>query len=72
MGRARAELAATLDAIEEKINVPRKLRNVQRTFQHKLRVVRRENPSVLVVGAVGIAAAVSLTVWGIARALLED
>ncbi|MBF4461426.1 MULTISPECIES: DUF3618 domain-containing protein [unclassified Rathayibacter] len=70
--RARSELAATLDAIEYKVNVPRKLRAAQRTLEHKLQVVRRENPSALVAGAAGAAAAVGLVVWGVVRGLIED
>ncbi|AND15561.1 DUF3618 domain-containing protein [Rathayibacter tritici] len=70
--RARSELAATLDAIEYKVNVPRKLRMAQRNLGRKLRVVRRENPSALIAGAVGAAAAVGLVAWGIAKQIIEE
>lgn len=70
--RARTELAATLDAIEYKVNVPRKVRTVQRTLTRKIRVVRRQNPSALIAGAVGAAAAVGLAAWGVARPLIEN
>jgi len=70
--RARSELAATLDAIEYKVNVPRKLRTAQRTLERKVQVVRKQNPSALIAGAVGAAAAVGLVAWGIARQFIED
>lgn len=70
--RARSELAATLDAIEYKVNVPRKVRTAQRTLERKIQVVRRQNPSALIAGAIGAAAAVGLVAWGIARQLIED
>lgn len=70
--RARSELAATLDAIEYKVNVPRKVRTAQRTLERKIQVVRRQNPSALIAGAVGAAAAVGLVAWGIARQFIED
>ncbi|SMH29237.1 Protein of unknown function [Rathayibacter oskolensis] len=70
--RARTELAATLDAIEYKVNVPRKLRHAQRTLERKIQVVRRQNPTALIAGAAGAAAAVGLVAWGIVRAVTED
>jgi len=70
--RARLELAATLDAIEYKINVPRKVRNAQQTLERKFRVVGRQNPSALVAGAAGVAAAVGLIVWGVVKQVTED
>ncbi|NQX05653.1 DUF3618 domain-containing protein [Rathayibacter sp. VKM Ac-2856] len=70
--RARSELAATLDAIEYKVNVPRKVRNVQRTLERKVSVVRKHHPEALIAGAAGAAAAVGLVVWGIVRAVVED
>jgi phosphoribosylcarboxyaminoimidazole (NCAIR) mutase len=70
--RARSELAATLDAIEYKVNVPRKVKTAQRTLERKIQVVRRQNPSALIAGAVGAAAAVGLVAWGIAHQFIED
>ena len=54
--RARAELAETLDAIEYKLNIPK--RTTER-FQR----LRKENPVLLIGVAVGAAAAVVGTVW---------
>ncbi|MBO0982988.1 DUF3618 domain-containing protein [Rathayibacter sp. SD072] len=70
--RARTELAATLDAIEYKINVPRKVKDAQRTLERKFRVVSRQNPSALIAGAAGVAAAVGLLVWGVVKQVTED
>lgn len=70
--RARQELAATLDAIEFKINVPRKVKNAQRTLQRKFRVVGRQNPSALIAGAAGVAAAIGLIAWGVVKQITED
>jgi translation initiation factor 2 gamma subunit (eIF-2gamma) len=70
--RARSELAATLDAIEYKLNLPRKVRTAQRTLRRKVQVVRRQNPSALISGAVGAAAAVGLVAWGVVRRLNDD
>jgi hypothetical protein len=59
--RARTELAATLGAIEYKLNVPK------RTAE-KVQRLRTENPLVLVGIAAGAAAAVAGVVWLIVRA----
>lgn len=58
--RARAELAATMDAIQYKINVP------QRAAE-RIQTLRKENPVALVAIAAGAVAAVAGAVWGIAR-----
>ena len=58
--RARAELAATMDAIEYKLNVPK------RTAERVQRL-RAENPVALAGIAVGAVAAVAGAVWGIVR-----
>ena len=54
--RARAELAEALDAIEYKLNVPKRTRE---RFQR----LRKENPLLLVGLAVGAAAAAAGAVW---------
>lgn len=58
--RARNELAATLDAIEYKLNVPK--RTVERVER-----MRRDNPLALIGIAVAAAAAVAGVVWLIVR-----
>ena len=58
--RARAELAAALDAIEYKLNVPK--RTVER-----IQRLSEENPVAVAAAAVGIALAVGGIVVGIVR-----
>ena len=60
VNRARAELAATVDAIGYKLNVP------QRTRERFDRL-RKENPVALAGIASGAAVAVAGAVWGIVR-----
>ncbi|MBN9630193.1 DUF3618 domain-containing protein [Leifsonia sp. TF02-11] len=60
--RARAELAATVDAITYKLNVPK------RTAERVQRL-RDDNPLALVGLAVGVAVAVGGAVWGIVAAV---
>ena len=59
--RARADLAATVDAITYKLNVP------QRTAE-RVRRLRDDNPLALLGIAVGVAVAVGGAVWGIVAA----
>lgn len=59
--RARADLAATVDAITYKLNVP------QRTAE-RVRRLRDENLLALLGIAVGVAVAVGGAVWGIVAA----
>lgn len=58
--RARAELAATMDAIEYKLNVPK------RTAERVQRL-RAENPVALAGIAAGAVAAVAGAAWGVVR-----
>lgn len=67
--RARAELAATLDAIEDKLNVPKQIGLAVDRTEARVRRMAAENP--LALGAVALAAAtaVGLGVWAIIRAV---
>ncbi|AGW40391.1 hypothetical protein O159_01250 [Leifsonia xyli subsp. cynodontis DSM 46306] len=56
--RARAELAAALDAIEYKLNVPKRAAEC-------VRMLRRENPLALAGIVAGAAIAVAAAVWGL-------
>ncbi|NUU08565.1 DUF3618 domain-containing protein [Leifsonia sp. C5G2] len=58
--RARAQLAETIDAIEYKLNVPK------RTAE-RIQRLQKENPAALVGLSVGVAVAVGGIVWGIVR-----
>lgn len=62
--RARNELAATLDAIEYKLNVPK------RTAE-RIERLRTDNPLALVGIAVAAAAAVAGVVWLIVRSVTK-
>ncbi|MDR6611660.1 DUF3618 domain-containing protein [Leifsonia sp. 1010] len=58
--RARAELAATVEAIEYKLNVPKRAaETVER--------LRRDNPLALAGIAAAAVAATALAVWGVVR-----
>ncbi|GAB2528005.1 DUF3618 domain-containing protein [Paramicrobacterium agarici] len=61
---ARADLAATLDAIEDKLNVPKQ---AKATYER----LREQNPAALVAGAAGVATAVGLGVWAVVRAVIK-
>lgn len=65
--QARAELKAALAAIEEKTNVPKRVAKTTDRAVTTARAFARRNPAGAVAGAVGVAAAVGLTVWGIVR-----
>ncbi|WP_374008759.1 DUF3618 domain-containing protein [Leifsonia sp. LS-T14] len=56
--RARAELAATVDAIQYKLNVPQRV-------SERVERLRTENPAVLAGLLAGAAVAVAGAVWGI-------
>lgn len=60
--RARDELAATLDAIEYKLNAPKRA-------TERIRALRSENPVAFAGVAVGVVLAVGGAVWGVARFL---
>ncbi|WP_285114651.1 DUF3618 domain-containing protein [Leifsonia sp. fls2-241-R2A-40a] len=58
--RARSELAATIEALEYKLNVPRRL-------TERVERLRRDNPIALASAAAGAVAATALAVWGVVR-----
>ena len=69
--QARAELASTLNAIEDKLNVPRKVsRAVARGKVHVARL-QRENPAALVAGIAAVAAVAGAAAWAITRAIVN-
>jgi hypothetical protein len=61
--RTRAELAATLDAVEEKVNVPKRLDRAAVRLKAKLRTMRQENPVALAAIGAGTIATVGLFVY---------
>jgi hypothetical protein len=70
--RARVELADTLNAIEDKLNVPRKLQRRTDRWSHELRRMRAENPLALAGVAVGAVAVIGGLVWGIVAVVTRD
>lgn len=66
---ARAQLAATLDAIEDKLNVPKQIGLAAERTGDRVRTLAADNPLALAGIALGVAAAVGLGVWAIVRAV---
>ncbi|GAB3615731.1 hypothetical protein GCM10027416_02880 [Okibacterium endophyticum] len=62
--RAREELVATLNAIEDRLNVPKRAKA-------KINELKETNPGALIAGAAGVAAGVGLVVWGIVRSFTK-
>jgi hypothetical protein len=67
--RTRAELAATLDAVEEKVNISKRLDKAAARAQAKLRKMRRENPIALAAISVGAITVVGLIAYAGYRSL---
>lgn len=69
--RARAEFANTLNALEDKLNVPRQLRIRTARAKVRLRRFADEQPGAAVAVVVGVAAVVGVTVWLVVRAAVD-
>lgn len=63
VARTRAELAATLDAVEEKVNVPKQLDRAASRLKAKLRTMRQENPVALAAIGAGTIAVAGMVVY---------
>lgn len=70
--RARLDLADTLNAIEDKLNVPRKLQRRTDRWNQQLRRMRAENPLALAGVAVGAVVVIGGLVWGIVAVVTRD
>ncbi|WP_127473441.1 hypothetical protein [Microbacterium sulfonylureivorans] len=66
--KARAELKATLAAIEVKANVPRRLSVKIDDSVEKARAFQRRSPALAAAAVVAGAAVVGAVVWGLVRA----
>lgn len=66
--KARADLAATLEAIEDKLNLPKQARLAVERTSRRLEDLRTENPVAFTALAVGAAALVGGAVWLAVRA----
>ena len=69
--RARAEFAGTLNALEDKLNVPKQVRRKSAELRAKARRFADENPAGAVAVAVGVVAVVGVTVWLVVRATVD-
>ena len=67
--KARADLTATLDAIEDKLNVPKRTRLAVERAGRRVQELRDENPIVLAAVSVGAAALIGGAVWLVVRAV---
>jgi len=65
--KARAELKATLAAIEVKGNIPKRAGRAVEQRVARFRHFATQNPAAAAVAVVGVAAAVGLAVWGAVR-----
>ena len=67
--KARAALTATLDAIEDRLNMPKQARLAVRRAGRRLEELRTENPMAFAAVIVGAAAFVGGAVWLVVRAV---
>ncbi|MFU8947219.1 hypothetical protein ACLRGF_10865 [Mycetocola zhadangensis] len=66
---ARAELVATLNAIEDKLNVPRKVNRLVAQGKKQVAVLQRENPAAIYAGIAAVASVAGLAAWAIVRSI---
>lgn len=69
--RARAQFAGTLNALEDKLNVPKQVRIRTERAKVRLRRFADEQPGAAVAVAVGVVALVGVTVWLVVRAAVD-
>jgi len=69
--RARAQFAGTLNALEDKLNVPKQMRRKSAELKVNARRFADENPVGAVAVAVGVVAVVGVTVWLVVRAAVD-
>ena len=70
--RARKEFAGTLDALEDKLNVPKQVRAKTQRAKVEFRRFAKEQPGAAIATGVTVAAVVGVTVWLIVRAVVSD
>jgi hypothetical protein len=66
---ARAELVATLNAIEDKINVPRKVNRLVADGKKTVARIQRDSPAVIYAGIATVATIAGLAAWAITRSI---
>jgi uncharacterized protein (UPF0147 family) len=69
--RLRSELVETLSAIEEKLNVPRRVGRGVEESKERLATLRSEKPAAFAAGALGVTAIVGTVAWRIARGIFS-
>lgn len=69
--RARREFADTLNALEDKLNVPKQVRIKTARAKVQLRRFADEQPGAAVAVAVGVVAVVGVTVWLVVRSAVD-
>ena len=69
--RARAQFAGTLDALEDKLNVPRQLQRKTAEARLRWRRFADDQPAAAMVTAAGVVVAVGVTVWLVVRAAVD-
>jgi hypothetical protein len=69
--RARADFAGTLNALEDRLNVPKQVRIKSARAKVQLRRFANEQPVAAIAAAVGVVAAVGVTVWLVVRAVTK-
>lgn len=67
--QARAALVDTLNAIEDKLNVPKRVGHAVDRGKEKVARLKRTNPGALIGGAAAIAVAAGGLTWAIVRGL---
>ena len=70
--QAHAEFAGTLNALEDKLNVPKQVGIRVDRAQTRMRAFYDEQPGPAIAAAVGVIAAVGVCVWLIVRANIRD
>jgi len=65
--QARSDFAATLNALEDKLNVPKQVSRASARTKVKLRRFASEQPAAAIAAAAGVAVAVGGVVWLIVR-----
>ena len=69
--RARAQFAGTLDALEDKLNVPKQVKRRNADAKVRFRRLADEQPVAAAAVAVAVVAVVGVTVWLVVRAVVD-
>ncbi len=71
IAKTRADLTSTLNAIEDRFNVPKRMRRASQRVAERMRGMRDENPAALAAGVVAVSLAAGGLIWlgvrGLAR-----